>query len=198
MVQTGMRGELRKKEITDATVDAIAKHGVRGATINRIATQVGVTPAALYFYFSGRRELLLAAMDEVIDKIRETRRNAAHTNVVERLRQIGINHMNLVLAQEEVAAAFLEFICAPPEENLREALGARQLMLADELADIVKQGQEQGTIREELDPYQVAWAFIGRAWAVHIAHMMGIADHSNSTRATWMLDTLLDAVRVPD
>jgi hypothetical protein len=71
-------------------------------------------------------------------------------------------------------------------------------MLADELAEIVKQGQEQGTIREELDPYQVAWAFIARAWAVHIAHMMGIVDQFNSTRAIWMLDTLLDVVRVPD
>lgn len=189
---------MRKKEIVDATVDVVAKHGVRGATVNRVATQVGVTPAALYFYFSSRRELLLAAMDEVIDKVRETRRMATHANVVERLRQIGINHMNLVSAEEGFAAALLEFICAPPEEDLREALGASQLMLADELAEIVKRGQEQGTIREEVDPYQVAWAFVARAWAVHIAHMMGITDDFNSARARWILDTLLDAVRAPD
>jgi AcrR family transcriptional regulator len=197
MGETSTRTELRKKKIIEAAVHVIAEHGVTGMTVNRVAALVGMTAPALYFYFSSRRELLLAAMDEVIDRIRESRTTASDENVVERLRQMGANHMYLVSTQEQVAAAFLEFICAPPGEDLREELGARQLMLADELAEIVKQGQAQGTIRRELDPHQVAWAYVSRAWAVHIGHMMGIAEQFNSTRATWILDTLIDAISVP-
>ncbi|MGB9879127.1 MAG: TetR/AcrR family transcriptional regulator, partial [Anaerolineae bacterium] len=60
---TRKKRSVRKKELVEATVSVIAKHGVPGATVSRIAAAAGVSRGALYHYFQNREELLEAALE---------------------------------------------------------------------------------------------------------------------------------------
>lgn len=197
MVRSYQKGEARKKQIIDAALRLVAERGVGGATLNRVAASVGVTTPALYAHFSSRRELLLEAMDTVFEKVRELRRSASHPSALERLREIGLSHTRLVSTEEAFPLLFFEFIMAPPHEDLREVLGGKELMLVEDLAEIVREGQQQGTIREEVDPYQIAWMLVSRAWTEDVTRLMGLAEHWNEARSTWMLDAILDLVATP-
>jgi AcrR family transcriptional regulator len=192
-----VRAEERRKQIVSVALRLISEHGVQGATLNRIAAGVGITTPSLYGHFASRRDILLEVMDSVFEKVRELHRSAKHPNALERLREIGIGHTRLVSNEEGFAIAFFEFIAAPPDEDLREALGQKELTLVEDLAEIVREGQAQGTIRQDADPQQIAWMLVSRAWTEDIAHLMGIEDHWNPDRSRKMLDQILELIAPP-
>jgi AcrR family transcriptional regulator len=192
-----VKREERRKQIVDVAVRLVSEHGVQGATLNRIAAGAGMTTAGLYGHFSTRREILLEAMDAVCDRVRDLHRSAENPNALERLREIGVGHTSMVSAADGFAMAFFEFIAAPPDEGLREALGEKELMLVEDLAEIAREGQFQGTIRKDVDPYQVAWTLVSRAWTEDVSWIMGIASHFHDSRSERMLDDILEAIAEP-
>lgn len=197
MPRTYMKREDRRKQIIDVTLRLVSEHGVQGATLNRIAAAAGITTAAIYGHFSNRQEILLEAMDCVCERVRDLHRSARNPNALERLRDIGRGHTDMVSAADGFAACFFEFIAAPPDEGLREALGQKELVLVQDLVNIVVEGQSQGTIRKEVDPYQVAWTLVSRAWAEDVSFLMGIADHWHGPRSDRMLDDILASIAEP-
>jgi AcrR family transcriptional regulator len=198
VVRPYMSRAVRRKQIVDATLRLVSQYGVKGATLNRVAAEVGLTTPSLYGHFSSRRELLLEAMDTLFEKVRELHRSASHPSALERLRQINLGYMTIVSSEEGFSLTLFEFIAAPPDEDLREVLGGKELMLVEELTEIVRDGQRQGTIRKEMDPYQIAWMMVSRAWTDDVTHLMGIADHWIPERSHWMLDHILEVIAAPD
>jgi len=185
----------RREQIIGAALDAVAKHGVRGATLTSIAAGVGITYPALYAHFPSRKHLLLALIDHLSGHIREVYSHAYRENAVDHLREIGLANSRLVAAaQDGYVLPFFEFVAADPEDELREALGQRQLVIIDGLADIVRRGQRQGSIVADADPEQVAWMVAGCGWTDDIAALMGLDHKWVPARSQAMLDWILDAV----
>lgn len=54
--------DLRRNELIDATITAIAESGMSEITLATIAAQAGVSPALVNHYFDGKDDLLEAAM----------------------------------------------------------------------------------------------------------------------------------------
>ncbi len=195
-----LRSGERKQQIVDVTLESVAKYGVRGTTLTRIAAEVGITTPALYAHFANRKEILLAAVELLFEKRTIPHRYPnKQENALERLRDLGHRHTELVASESDSSVfALFEFIAAPQEEGLRETLGAKILGLVGEMADIVREGQAQGTIREEADPEQTAWMIVSRGWAEDITHLMGVSENWCGTRSNRMLDLILDSIAVPD
>jgi AcrR family transcriptional regulator len=193
-----LRSPQRREQIVEATLDLVAEYGVPGTTLTRIASAVGVTTPALYAHFPNRKEILLAALDVLIQRRSAAHRLATKGTALDRLREIGHRHSILVCSDDKSVLALFEFIAAPPEEGLRETLGERHLGLVDEIAKVVKQGQDEGTIIKEADPHQVAWMIVSRAWTEDIAQIMGISHGWSLERSNQMLEYILASIAVPN
>jgi AcrR family transcriptional regulator len=195
-VKRRLSRERRREQIIEVTLDSIAENGVRGTTLSRIAMDVGVTTPALYAHFENRKEILLAALDALFEHRTLPHRNPTKETGIERLREIGYRHTQLMeSADDQSVFALFEFIAAPPEEGLRETLGEKHVLLARNIANIVREGQEDGTIRPDVDPVQTAWMMMGRAWTEDITHLLGV-DEFDSERSNRMLDLILDSISV--
>lgn len=191
------RGE-RREQIISVTLDSIAENGVRGTTLSRIAEGVGLTTPALYAHFSNRREILLAALDALVEQRMLPHRYPAEKNALERLRGIARRHRLLIEpGNDRFMFALFEYIAAPPEEGLRETLGEKHLLLVNDLASIVREGQREGCIRDDADPVQTAWMIVSRAWTEDITHLMGLSAEWNEERSNRMLDLIIDTIAVP-
>ena len=191
--------EERRAQILEVTLNLVATHGVRGTTLARIAGAVGVTHPALYSHFANRRELFLAALDVLFDRIRKVHQASTQENALERLREISMYHTKLVASAEDgFLFPLFEFMAASPEEGLREALGVRQRALARELADIAREGQEQGIIRADADPEQVGWLITSRHWTEDVAVLMGVTDDWDATRSNRLLELIIGSIAVPE
>jgi len=183
----------RKRRLTAATLEVVAKKGVEGATTARIAEAAGISPAALYKHFATRKELLLAALDSLYDTIYEVLfESSSEPDVVERLRSIGRLHSDLIVSgRGSFIYPLFEFLAAPPESGLREAQGIRQLEMIKVVAAIVEEGKAQGSIRPDVDSEQVAWALHAVWWAEDIAHLMGLDQFVTAGRSTTILNQVL-------
>jgi hypothetical protein len=76
-------------------------------------------------------------------------------------------------------------------------MGKWELRLIEDLAEIVCQGQAEGSIRKDIDPYQVAWTIVSRAWTEDVSYLMGIADEWHGPRSDYMLEALLSSIAEP-
>ena len=189
--------EERRQQIVSVTLDLVAEYGVRGTTLARIAAAIGVTTPALYAHFSGRREILLAALQVLFEHRTEFHRQPADGDALERLRDIARGHTQLVETPDDRSmSALFEFIVAPQEEGLRETVGAMHLILVEDIAEIVRRGQRECVIRENADPEQTAWMIVSRAWAEDITQLMGVRESWSEKRSNVMLDLILDAIAV--
>jgi AcrR family transcriptional regulator len=184
----------RRQQIIDTTLNLVAESGVTGTTLSRIASAVGVTTPALYAHFANRKDILLASMEVLIERRTEMHRQARHGNALERLREIGLAHSELVASDDKSVIALFEFIAASPHEGLRETLGDRHLLLVEEIAEIVREGQSDGIILREVDPQQVGWMIVSRAWTENVAYLMGVTDHWNQQRSNQMLDLIITSI----
>jgi AcrR family transcriptional regulator len=198
VAQAHLPAGARKEQIVNATLELVAEHGVDGTTVARIAERVGITVPAIYAHYANKRELLLATLDLVFERIRAIHQTSPHGNALDRLREIGERHTAMVASKEDrLVAALFEFIAAPPGEGLREALGARHLELIRDYADIVREGQRQGSIGAEARPEQIAWVMVSRHWTEDVAQLTGLSRRWDQTRSLRMLDFLLNSIAAP-
>jgi len=187
-----MSGAERKEQVVHVALDLISQLGVQGTTLTRIAAGAGVTPAGLYSHFKNKKEIMVAALDVLFDRIRDVDRSSSQHSALERLREIGLHHTKLLRSSlDGFVFPLFEFIAAPPDEDLRDELRTRQLERVEEVADIVREGQRQGSISGEVDPVQIAWMIISRAWTEDIAMLMGLNDRFDEARSAQLLEVIL-------
>ena len=55
--------DVRRREIAEAALRIMAKHGYHGTSVARIAREVGISNSALYQHFRNREDVLFAATE---------------------------------------------------------------------------------------------------------------------------------------
>lgn len=193
-----MPAEARKRQIAEVTVELIASSGVQAATISRIAEQVEVSESALYRHFESRHQILLAAMDLVYEFIADFFVYRPGVPVPEQLLHIGRRHTSLVASERyPFFDAFIELLATSPVLGLRQELAARQLVIIDKLADILKQGIADGTVRPEVDPELVSWELHGIYWSEDITHLMGLRRYMEQGFSHALLTQTVERISAP-
>jgi AcrR family transcriptional regulator len=192
-----MTAEARKRQIAEVTLDLIAEYGLRGATMSRIAASAGIRQASLYTHFASRRDILLAALDVVYEKIYASRDTSTNENSLERLRQMCDHHLELWAAQGERhhAHQLLEFIAGARSEGLREVLAEKHLASIEQYAQVVRDGQEEGKVPGYVDPERVAWLITGWAFAGDVSHLMGFKSFLDPNISVHWLDVIFESFR---
>jgi len=170
-----MSADARKRQIVEVALDLIQKHGLQGVTMSRIAAEAGIRQASLYTHFRSRKEILLAALDAIYDRIYASRMTASSENTLARLREICDHHIELWrgLGEKHHAHLLLEFVAGAPGEGLRETLAAKHLETLNEFIQIVERGKEEGKIPPQVDAERVAWFITGFAFAGDVSQTMG-------------------------
>ena len=192
--------EERRKEIGVATLLLVAKLGLQGATVTRIAEQVGMEPPSLYAHFSGRQEMLLAAIEALFERVAQSLQVSSDPDMLVRLREISEAHASFMTDEfEGFVIPVYEFITAPRDSGLSQLMGERQLQTITAIAEMVEEGKRQGSIRPDVDPRLAAWQLMVCYWAEDIAQLMGIEEYMDDGYSQRVLDLMLhDLSAQPD
>jgi AcrR family transcriptional regulator len=189
--------EERRKQIIENTVHLVAKHGVEGTTTMRIAKATGVAEPTLYRYFPTRRDMLLAALDDVFDSALQVVSASTESDVLERLRGMFRFHSSIALSSSEEAGfqyPLFEFFIAPAQEGFTEDIKAKSLRIIEAMAAVIEEGKAQGRVRDDVDATQAAWELMGIIWMEDVAHLAGLDDIITDGRTTTILDRVLRSI----
>ena len=191
--------EERRTEIAAAALKIVGEYGVAGATMARIAEEVGISGPALYKHFSGRTEILEAAMDLLLVRVVSWLDSSKNPDALERLRELGAQHASTVAADYEgVVAPLFEFAAAGPRSHLSGQLAQRQRAALRRFVAIIEEGQAQGSIRPDIDMQVTAWSLMGLTWIENLAALEGMDEFVSDGVSGRMLDKILTEIAAGD
>jgi len=194
------KAEQRRAEIAEAALRLMTTRGLRGTTVARIAEEVGLAPQSLYNHFKSQNEMLLATIDPIIAMSDDWLSMSTEPNVLKRLRMLGHSHASYLAEKlEGFVIPSYQVLAAPRETGLPEAFGRRHIEQLHKVARMIEEGQEQGTIRRDLDPLRAAWRLFVVAWTEDMAQLMGIPEFTTDGIANEIWEVLLqDMAAVPE
>lgn len=167
--------EQRQKQIAEVTLKLIARYGVHGATISRIAASVGLSRSALYKFFPNREAMLGAALDLLVERVPKWIDKSSGESVFEHLMDMGRQHSPLGRAElDSFTRPWFQFIAGSSAEHMTHELAKRQLVFVRDFAVLVEQGKRDGSIREDVDSNLIAWSVMMWGWANDVARLIGL------------------------
>ena len=185
--------EERRGQIVSAVLDVVAEYGVPEATIARIAKAANVSEGTLYVYFDSRKEMLLAALESILDEMYRLIDGSDGADALSRLRNIEEAHSREMKAERGLLAyPWFEFIAAGPQVGIRDAVADTHKSAYGRLKKIIEDGKAKGAIRADVDPDRLAWGFYTVLWAENIACMMGMREYLDQGHSAYILNLILN------
>lgn len=182
--------EVRREQIIEAALGLIAAHGVRQLSVAALARRVGLVPSALYRHFKNKQEIVSAAVEHIRGRVGENLKEvcAATPNALERLELIMMRVVKMIRELQAMPRiVFAEGISDQPEPK-RYAYEMLKGLLA-ELESILRQGQERGEVRQDIDAASLAVMFWSQIPALVILWKMsdGGFDVTRQAERSWKL-----------
>jgi TetR/AcrR family transcriptional repressor of bet genes len=154
----------RRREILDAAIVAIARHGLSATTVERVAELAKISPGTIVFHFPKKTELLLATLDDVAAEFEAARKRVLDETAgrpAEALRRLV--HISLdptVSAPDKVAVWYAFWGEANARKVYSKRVGACDDAYQSDLValfdDLIASGGYRG-----LDAEAIAFAFAG-------------------------------------
>jgi len=181
--------------VVETACRVFAKSSYHGSTTAQIAREVGVSEPVLYRHFSSKRELYLACLDAVWERVRALWDDALarEEDPQNWLKAIGKAYLEergagkIVLVDLWIQA----LTQAADDPEIRRALRAQVREVHDFVAGLIRRAQAAGGVVAERDPDAEAWIFISLGLLTTIDRRLGnlVGDELEAifaSRRAWM------------
>lgn len=152
----------KRDRIIDAAVEVFADKGYRAARVSDIARKAGVADGTIYLYFKNKEDLLLVIFEEKMETLLDQLQAALamESDPLARIRAYARHHFRSIEEHPALAQVF-QVELRQSHRFLREYRPEKLWRYLDVFGDLVREGQERGAIRAEVDPFLAQWAFFG-------------------------------------
>ena len=170
------KGVARRQEILDRAIEVFAVKGAEGTSLRAIAEKIGVSHASLLHYFGSREELLVEVLREGERRGSDPGRKREVVGMMVRAAERNVTIPGFVALYTMLLAGSLE----ADKEYSREFFATRFARIRGELEELIRTGQEQGTIRRGIEPAAMAALVIAA---------------SDGLQIQWLLEPTVDIAR---
>jgi TetR/AcrR family transcriptional regulator, fatty acid metabolism regulator protein len=152
----------KRPRILDAAVKVFAERGFFTATVAEIARAAGVADGTIYLYFKSKDDLLLRLFDEKMSILIEEAKAAmaAEETAPARLRRFIQLHFAAVERSPELASVLIVEL-RQSAQFLKGLEKAKLSAYLDLIAEVVKNGQENGELAQVASPTTIKRAIFG-------------------------------------
>ena len=170
------KGVARRQEILDRAIEVFADKGADGTSLRAIAEKIGVSHAALLHYFGSREELLVEVLREGERRRFDPDQKREVVGMMVRAAERNVTIPGFVALYTMLLAGSLE----ADKQYSREFFSSRFARIREELESLIREGQEEGTIRRGIEPAAMAALVIAA---------------SDGLQIQWLLEPTVDIAR---
>lgn len=179
------------RRLLDATMDAIDAHGEGAVRVQDIVDAAGVPVPILYRHFGNREGLLQAAqiermVGELEAELAEIRNAFAAVQDAARFRSLFEQMLSVVNAADRRMARWRRVNIVGStygRPRLAERVHEVQQRFVDGLADVVRDAQQQGWVRTDLDVHAFSAWFVGQTLGRVVIELGGSTDSDEAWNA---------------
>jgi len=172
-----LSGPERRAAVVETACRIFAKGSYHGSTTAQIARETGVTEPVLYRHFASKRELYLACLETVWERVRVLWEKALEREPEpsEWLKAIGKAYLEARAAARIVLVdLWIQALTeAADDPEIRRALRQQVREVHEFVAGVIRRAQEAGGILPDRDPDAEAWIFISLGLLSTIDHRLG-------------------------
>lgn len=195
-----------KALLIDAALEVIENEGVNALRLDAIAASVGVTKGSLYWHFKDRDDLIRAALQEQMRRLTESSMSGvseaitSSTNLGEYLLRV-----QSVIANPYDEAEVVQrwrrlelLVAARKDPDLRTAMRDIQVHGMTAYTQVMRDAQESGILRSDLDPAAVAVAISALAMGANV--LISTMGEDAPDRDSWfgLMAFLIGALAPPE
>jgi AcrR family transcriptional regulator len=150
--------ERTRQEILDVAIREFARNGYAGARVDEIAARTRTTKRMIYYYFGGKEQLYIAALEQAYSTARDAERqlDVEHLDPVAAIRRLA----ELTFDHHESHPDFINLVAI---ENIHRAefiaksraLSELNTPAVSVLARILERGRASGVFPRAVDPIDV-------------------------------------------
>lgn len=168
--KTKEEADKTRKDLIEAARAVFHQHGVSRSTLEKIASEAGVTRGAVYWHFKDKAELFFAMREDVftpmIERTDALLFSEAYDNPIDAI-EASLKEFFRVLEECKVVREVFEIMLSRCEyvaefADVREEASRPARHFLEKIERIYQKAAEKGMLREGLDPVETArdtWAF---------------------------------------
>jgi len=188
--------EVRQQQIIEVTKNLILENGLSWASSLRIAKALGIRQSGLYNHFSNKREILLATLSSIVSEIlHRINPPRSSENMEDYIREAARTFYDIVVADPRQARLLIEYLCAPPTENMRNEIKLIFSGLIENAEVLINEGIAKGNFKGNLDINLIAWVFVSFSIAFSVGAMLEVPNMPSEERAVSAVDLILQAIK---
>ncbi len=162
MVSSSTKTEDKHKRILQAATKVFAHNGFYNSKISEIAKEAGVADGTIYLYFKNKDDILISLFEEEMGKAIANMKKeiGKEKNLLEKLKRFAIIQLNSKKDNPDLAA-IMEVELRQSSKFMKEYVNIKFIEYLKILSSIIREGQEEGIIRKDVDPTILGRAFWG-------------------------------------
>ena len=162
MRKTKKEAEITKQKIMDASLQLFKNKGVDATRLQDIAKAAGMTRGAIYWHFKNKLDILTTLMLDMKKRFEVLLKNFQEEDggAVEKLERL----IHKIIMAHTADERFQDLIIVmmsnyQRSQNLRKHHFKAEFptQFIETVSDLTRQGMDEGAIRRDIDPNEIAW-----------------------------------------
>jgi AcrR family transcriptional regulator len=169
----------RRQALIDTAIRVFSEGSYHGTTTAEIARAAGISEPILYRHFASKRELYLAALDDVWASARASWEHALATtdDVRGAFEEMGRAHVTVRDCKFQMAELWVQALGEAAEDpELRKHVRRHMREVHDFIAAVITRGQEEGVLHPERNADAEAWSFLAGGMLGMVGRRVGLLD----------------------
>lgn len=154
----------RQIEIMEVATRIIDRQGIQELTTKNLATEIGLSEAALYRHFKNKNEIMLGLLDYFMLEMKERIATIAAKegrSPSELLKDIFTSQLKTFVQKPAIVSVIFSEGIFQFNKELMEKVSGMMEMMQVEIDAIVKRGQQEGSFRDFVGPSTVSTIIMG-------------------------------------
>ena len=149
-----------KEYIIDTARQLFSKFSYLGVSMNDIAKRVNITKAALYYHFTGKKEIYEKVLDNVFDELSLSINQALKEKTIDKkLHKLVRNYINFGLKEKNFIRALM--LKLPSSDRITKRITQSRERIANLIQPVIKEALESKKIRKKTDARLLTSLLIG-------------------------------------
>lgn len=163
MRATKTNTEIRQDQIATAALELMARHGPKSLSVSGLARKVGVVPSAIYRHYRSKDAVLDAVLDLIAQRLQDNVQAVRQEtpDALERLHRLLNRHVQLIQKNAAIPRVVLSEEIFSGHAKRRQRVHRIIKGYLAGVAELVCQGQRDGSLRTNLPADTVAVMFLG-------------------------------------
>jgi TetR/AcrR family transcriptional regulator len=183
-----MASHARRQQILRCALRAFSRANYMRVTIADLAAEAGISEPALYRHFASKKDLFLALVRHIGDRMIETWREIARESPspAEALRAIGTRHFVKALRNKDYTVVMFQAISEVADEDVRRTLRDVYGRYLSFIEGLLEDAKARGLVAPHVDPRVAAWHFVALGFSLNLVAAIDLdVDLLGANLAKW-------------